>query len=591
MRRRRLPWLIGMMACVVVAAMVVPTHVFAQASPPPASAGNAITPPSECDGFVGVTHRLAGCLRVTIDAGAQRFFDGVYPSLQATIGAVITLAIVVYGVMLSFGLVEKVGRDTFILLIKIAAITAFVTSSPFVFRSITNAMDGAAAAVVSYSPPSGAADGAGSDFAQSECMKNMIEAQANNAPGKPVITPWLGIDCLIDSVIGIKILPATGSTAAVGSGDWFNRVYQDSNSNIQGSGVARGLMYFFFSSMQSSVMGGVLALIGGFFIYGLLFLIVRAFFGYIAGYMGIALLVILSPLFIPMLLFRDTKQYFDKWAKMLIGFAMQPIVMLVFIIFSLTAVDLAAFSGNYSIMYTIAGDASRTAPFSLNKYLTDPRTVSGAVDTANPPSADSKPIIDKENRAFMATRTTPRNADADFRTPLAAANLGGVADNLANSQCTPEKLKQAAAGLPPGASNPLKTACNAKYDISARLNKIDWERMAAARSPAVANVTPVGEETQGQAAGKKIAQEVIAAVFFCVMVVFVLNGILAVVPKIINDLVGDALQSADLNDIFLKKDGAGGGQRSEAVKGAGQSFSAAASSMASKLTAPLTGGR
>lgn len=552
-------WLVVvMMACVAMAILATPREGVAQASPTPpvSSPGTGIEPPSACDGFVGVTHRLAGCIRITIDEGAQRFFDDVYPGLQRAIGGVLTLAIVIYGVMISYGLVEKVGRDTFVLLLKIAAVVYFVTSSPFMFRTIIGAMDGASAAVISYSPPSGSADNAGSDYNQSVCMQAMVAAQAasngslpTGSNPRPVITPWLGIDCLIDSVIGIKILPASGNAAPLGSGEWFNKTYADTKDETQGDGPARGLLFFFFSSMQSSVTGGLLAVVGFFFVFGLLSLIVRAFFVYIAGYMGVALLVILSPLFLPMILFKETKQYFDKWAKMFIGFAMQPVIMLVFIIFSLTAVDLAAFSGNYSIVYQIAGDASRTAPFSLNKYLTVNRTAAGAEAAKDcTPSKDCLPIIGQKDRNLAAVTSTPRFADADAKIPIESRDLGGITDNLAYSKCTKSNLD--AAEKQGGANNPLKQFCDAQYNIRVTMKSIDWERLAAARTPAVTNATPKQNETPEQAAGKQIARQVIASVFFCVMVVFVLNGLLAVVPRIISDLVGDALQSADLNSLF-----------------------------------------
>lgn len=591
MPKRWMSWLVVVMACVAVVILAMPLEGFAQASAPPAaSPGNGIDPPADCDGFVGVTHRIAGCIRVTIDEGAQRFFDNVYPGLQRAIGGVLTLAIVIYGVMISYGLVEKVGRDTFVLLLKISAVTYFVTSSPFMFRTVIGAMDAAAAAVISYSPPSGAADNAGSDYNQSVCMQAMVAAQAasngslpSGSNPRPVITPWLGIDCLIDSVIGIKILPASGNASPLGSGEWFNKTYADTNATTQGDGPARGLLFFFFSSMQSSVTGGLLAVIGFFFVYGMLSLIVRAFFVYIAGYMGVALLVILSPLFLPMILFKETKQYFDKWAKMFIGFAMQPVIMLVFIIFSLTAVDLAAFSGNYSIVYQIAGDASRTAPFSLNKYLTVNRNASGAEDPNCAPSPECKPIIGQQDRRTLAIQSTPRFADANTTPPIASRDLGGIADNLTYSQCTQANLAQAE--QQGGANNPLKQFCDAQYNIRVTLKSIDWERLAAARQPPVANVTPTGNQTPAQAAGQQIARQVIAAVFFCVMVVFVLNSMLAVIPRIISDLVGDALQSADLNSIFI------GAQSRSSSGGLAGSISNAISGIAGRrASAPTRGG-
>ena len=529
----------GLMAAMLAAVtLALPTESFAQPTGAPAAGAAAsvpVQPPATCDGYVGLMHHMAGCIRDTIAQSADKFFDDVYPALRAAIAGILTLAVVVYGVMLSMGMVEKLGRDTFVLLLKIAAISFFVTSSPFTYTTIIGAMDGASAAVVSYTPPSGPADNAGSDYNQSVCMKNMIEAQGNADPSKPVITPWLAIDCLIDSVIGIKILPKAGGPA-VGDEKWFNTALDSADPTKSSQGLARGLIFFFFSSLQTSILGAVLALVAFFFVYGLLWLIVRVFFGYIAGYMGVALLVILSPLFIPLILFRDTKQYFDKWVKLLIGFTMQPILMLVFVIFSITAVDFAAFSGNYSIVYRIAGDASRTTPFSLNEYLTKQRNASGGEDTSSPPCETCGPIVATKDKPLAAVKAAPKDADKDTKPPIESKDKGGVVDDLNYSACTDKNMKADKSGA-------LKKFCDAQYTIRLQLKNIDWDKMAAARTPAVS-------ADGGATPGQQIAREVLSAVFFCCMVVFILNGMLVVVTSIILDLVGDSVQSPDLNTAF-----------------------------------------
>jgi hypothetical protein len=550
----------GVFAAVLVATcLALPLEAFAGAPT------TAIEPPSTCGDYVGLTHHIAGCIRDTIDQGAGRFFDEFYPYLKDTISAVITLAIVIYGVMLSVGLVEKIGRDSVVLLIKIAVISALVTSSPMMFSTVIGAMDGAAAAVVDYAPASGTIGSTGADYSQSTCMQVMVSEQATADRSKPIITPWLGIDCLIDSIIGIKIESATGT----GSQKWFNDTLESTDPSKPHEGVARGLLYFFFSGLQTSVLGALLALVGGFFIYGILMLIVRAFFSYIAGYLGVTLLIIVSPLFLPLILFRETKQYFDKWAKMLIGFALQPIIMLVFIIFSLTAVDFAAFSGDYSIMYTIAGDASRTAPFSLNDYLTTQRDKNGNLDTSSPPCADCGGIIMKTEKPLAGIKTASPQGDVKTQTPIDSRDTGGVVDNLSYSACSTEKITADEAKS--GTTHALKKFCDAQYNVRMGINKIDWDKLAAAHQPAI---TIPSSSPTGTTVGQVIARQVLASVAFCTMVVFVLNGMLAFVPAIVLDLLGDFGQSADLNSMF--KNNLGGGA------------TGGMSSLASKFTAPFT---
>jgi len=192
-------------------------------------------------------------------------------------------------------------------------------------------------------------------------------------------------------------------------------------------------------------------------------LIIRAFFIYIAGYLGVTFLVIVSPLFIPMVLFKETKQYFDKWAKLLISFALQPVIMLVFIIFSLTAMDMAAFSGNYSIMYRIAGDASRSPTFDFNKYLTD-----------------NKIIIEKSAAVAQVKADNPYVNDIKK-----SFDEGGVLHGQMFADCTPENIKN---------DPEVKNRCEYRYSLSITKHVIDWQQMESVRKPAIAPPISLGSK-------------------------------------------------------------------------------------------------
>lgn len=496
------------------------------AADPPAAAPTAtasVEPalPPACRGYVGLTHHIVGCIRETVNAATENYFDpekGFYSFVRGSVTAVMTLAVTIYGIMIGFGLVEKVGRDTFVLLLKIAAVAGFVTSGPFMLATITKAMDATALTVISYTPGSGAADANGSDYSQSVCMQNMIKAQAAADKTKPVTSPWLGIDCLLDTVIGIKLAPKPDDPPNSDSNKYFNDALGSLSSATsappadgEDTGMSRGLLNFFFSTMQTSILGAILALVGFFYIFGLLMLIIRALFAYIAGYMGIALLVILAPLFIPLVLFQITKPYFDKWSKLLISLALQPIISLVFIIFSLTAVDLATFSGDYSLMYRIAGDASRERPFSLNTYF------------------EAKEIITDKQKTLLEIKAST----GEERVPIEQRTLGGIIP-VDNSSCTEAN-----------ANDPrLALICSKKYDIQATLKYVDWDKLAAARTPTMP------ETVDGITRGQKVREEVLASLFFCCVVVFMLNGLLAVIPMITADLLGDLGQSPNITGLF-----------------------------------------
>ncbi len=504
--------------------------------------------PANCD-QVGLTHRAAVCLRSTIDTGTVNYFGAVTAILQDGINAAITLAVVLYGVLLSFGMVEKLGRDTFVLLIKITAVVFFVGQSPLIYNSATRMMDGIALEVVSFVPPSGPVDAtATSDFSRINCLQVAADGSTAGGNPMPVAAAWLGVDCLLDSIIGIKVPRDPADPVPAFNPVYYNVTLDNANPARENRGLSRGLLNFFFSSLQSSVFGLVLGVVGALFIYGTILLIIQAFFTYIMGYMGIAFLTIVSPLFIPMVLFRETKQYFDKWAKLMISFALQPVLMLVFIMMTITAVDLAVFSGSYSIMYRIAGNESRAANFDLNEYLTRDRPTG-----ANPPNCiqcrgilTRQLAVGAQVKADIPADVGVANTNMGAAVNIASQDIRGVLEGLKYSRCTPEFIAADVTGN-------LARACKFTYPLAVWTQDIQWNRMAAARVPAVVvppGYTPVrdaaGNNSAELTAGQVIMHEVLASLFFCLMVVFVMNGLLAIVPNMVADLVGDSGQTPNL---------------------------------------------
>lgn len=473
------------------------------------AAGNVVSSNSgaerltaNCSDYAGLTNKVASCIRDTLEKVTDKFFADFYPLVQGAIAGFLTLGVAIYGVMAAAGMIEKIGRDTVVIAIKYSMIGYFVLNTQMLYDLAINSMDDLAAAVVTFAPDKGTAnENFGSDHIT--CMENMKKASA--AAKKSYNPAWLSMDCMIDSVIGIK-MPEDGHVgrpAQGAAGEWINDNLESSDP-----GMSRGMLYLFFSSMSTSIVGILLAIVGFVFIYGMLHLIIKALFVYLAGYIGIAFLMIFAPLFIPLVLFKRTKEYFDKWVKLIVSFMLQPIIILVFMIFSLAAMDLAMFSGDYSLMYRIAGEKSREEGFSLNKYLTD-----------------NKAIIDKPST--LALQITGRETTE-----------GQVSEQEAllkvfNSECIPSNMRIDTA---------LKERCSQAYPVKYWHESLDWEALAKARTnPAVERETGADND------GEQISREVIAAALFCAMVVFVMNALLGVVPMIANDLIGDLYQSPNLS--------------------------------------------
>ncbi len=483
-----------------------------------------------CD-YVGLTNHVAGCIRDTLDNTTDAFFDGIYPIFSRAITGIMTLAVIVFGVMASFGMLEKPGRDSIMLVLKLGMVAWLSTQSDVLYDKVINIMDTTAEAVISFVPDSGPiTDNSGAvvnDFSQVTCLKAMHDAQAASTSQPGVSAPWIAMDCMIDSVIGIRV--ATSNPLPAGN---LIHAFNERISSFE-SGPARGLLYLFFSAMQTSIMGVILALIGFVFIWGTINLIIKALFIYLAGYLGLAALMIFAPLFIPMILFQSTKSYFDKWIKLLISFALQPVIILVFVTFTIAAVDLATFSGDYSIMYRLAGNCSRQQGFSLNAYLKLPRSEANPTgcQPANPAPADAKSVIRKVPTQFAQVK-----ADTVNPVELLGSNAGSIVDGLENSKCTKTLMD---------ADPNLANVCNQNYALQIFHDSLDWELLARARLPAV-TVPPTAAGATPVTPGQQLSREVMASIIFAAVVVFIMNRLLHVIPMVAYDLIGDFGQSPNL---------------------------------------------
>ena len=66
-----------------------------------------------------------------------------------------------------------------------------------------------------------------------------------------------------------------------------------------------------------------------------LFVLIRCILIYLVSFLIISILITLAPIFIPFMLFKLTRNFFDKWLKALISYFVQPILVLTFAFFLL----------------------------------------------------------------------------------------------------------------------------------------------------------------------------------------------------------------------------------------------------------------
>lgn len=73
------------------------------------------------------------------------------------------------------------------------------------------------------------------------------------------------------------------------------------------------------------------AMIGVYFMLKLVYVMLRAVFGYCQGILGVTFLVTLAPIYVSFALFKPTRVLFDKWIQYLISFSFQMVIVFAFL--------------------------------------------------------------------------------------------------------------------------------------------------------------------------------------------------------------------------------------------------------------------
>lgn len=508
-RQPRNTWNRWLMMCFAVLAIGLSFawvgDAYATTGTAPPTGGSGLV--ANCSDYPGIANRVVKCVRTTMENAAGKFFAGFYPMLMQSVTAFLTLGVVVYGVMMAAGMVEKIGRDSMVLLLKVAFVAYFVQNVDLLYIWIVQSVDSLAAVIFNFSNVN--------HPTAPYCMigKNSV---------------WERLDCLIDTLFGLKY---TGDSAAT------------SNVRLSGEGLARGMFAFFASAFLSSIPGAIIAIIGFMFMYTMLFFLTKVLFTFLVSYMAILFLMIIGPIFMPLVIFRTTKQYFDNWMKLVIACALQPIIIVAFASFSVAAIDVAVFSGEMSFVRAIAGDEAKASNFNLNRYIQE---------------------RDGYKKSSAGPQTIAEDSVRDAGTGEVVRGIWGAATR---NECG---LDSSSVSAMAGSAH----ECAKGWVVGINFKEIDWAKLAEVRNPPVVVDTAADPDDNKE---KALMRDLYASAILTAVTMFIMSALMQVVPQIANDLVGSYRQTPNLM-------GVGGGWKWQ------QQGSAASSNIASALVSQRTGG-
>lgn len=246
------------------------------------------------------------------------FLSVAQKRLKNTVTAVLVLALILFSIKAMSGGVRS-PQEMYMLIIKFALVIYFTTGSTMshYYGELTRLSNGLSEMVLKASSES----------------KGICNYEANDykysTGNYSYLAPWDRLDCRILFYLGA---PLDGIGGKIGTGGVATLAVLLGAAPVLL--VAGSVIGIIFAGGQILV-----ALVCIFMAVLMMMVILWLCYVFILSLVALSVIVILSPLFIPMVLFQHTKGYFDGWVKELITYSLYPVILFAFLSFVFIACD------------------------------------------------------------------------------------------------------------------------------------------------------------------------------------------------------------------------------------------------------------
>ncbi len=258
------------------------------------------------------TDPAAGIIPVATGAflnHAQGFYLGI-------VEIFLTFVVALFGVKLILGDVQRIKATTLTLALKIGGIVFFLTQAPTFYMYILIILKGLSDSI--------------SDAATQINSSGFYNLVCNTADtGTASFRLWDRWDCFFDIIL-----------------IWSGTI-----------GIGAMLLMLFFTAGT----GVIIVFVAIYFIIALVFAATRFIHMYLMSVLALSFLFTLGYIFVPLMVFRNTFDYFQKWLNIVFAYVLLPIITLGYMGMMLVALDVAVFSGQYSIWSQITGSTTYNA--------------------------------------------------------------------------------------------------------------------------------------------------------------------------------------------------------------------------------------
>ena len=264
--------------------------------------GSTVTCPQE-----GVyTARVVLCVKTGLRTALDVYLVSLSAYFKPIVFAVITLAVALFGVRMAIG-DSQLTPKAFLFLAKIGLVLMFTNNFGDMAPAVFGIME---------------------DMLNIVTSTMMQPSSHCTAGANPELVLWDRLDCLLGRILGF------GPTVALYS----------------------GILGLVGMAMFSGTSGLMLFGLGISAIFAVLIMIFRAVYTFLLAYSAVTFLIVISPLFIPMILFQPTMRMFNGWLDQLVSAMVEPIVLFAFMAFFVVVFEGMVFGGPSSLTEILGPD-------------------------------------------------------------------------------------------------------------------------------------------------------------------------------------------------------------------------------------------
>jgi type IV secretion system protein VirB6 len=262
----------------------------------------------------GFSTALVYCVKNSIQNAITRTngTEGYLPTfskfMNSFMWAAVMLTIGLFGVKLVTMGVDQVLKEGAELIFRIAIVATLVLGASYFYVTALQIMG------VLIGFVSGGFAGAGDiptcSFGGAGTLLSSLPADA-----KPTeFLAWVKVDCMMQGMIGLSTNPAT---------------------------IMLGMAFIIGAALFSGTFGIAVVIAAVIALITALITIGRAIYVFILSYFVVGLLMVMTPLFAPLLLFDNgyTREFFWKWVSQILSYMLQPMFLIAFLSFAVMVQD------------------------------------------------------------------------------------------------------------------------------------------------------------------------------------------------------------------------------------------------------------